>query len=145
MNFSCALHVHVLTRFRHAAIGYQRLAALTKEASSAQQDISTQGELLIMSDPIAGTSGLVITSVAGTVIGALDPEQQVSGDEAHIRAGTQERQEEQQYSADSWGSLYRDPYLNSPPPADTVMEDLLVASSTMATSAVLPPGGGNFY
>jgi len=60
-----------------------------------------------------------------------------------IRAGMQEWQEEPQYSADSWGSLYRD--LNSPPPADTTMEDSLVASSTMATSVVLPSGEGNSY
>jgi hypothetical protein len=98
-----------------------------------------------MSDPITETSGLIITSIAGTVTGAFDQEQQVSGDEVQIQAGAQERQGEQQHSADSWGSLYQDPYLNSPHPADTAMEDLLVASSTMATSAVLPPGGGNFY
>ena len=140
---NCALHVHVLTRFLHAAIGDQRLAALTREASLAEQGVSTQGELLIMSDPIAGTSGLVITSVAGTVIGALDPEQQVSGGEVPIRAGTQEGQEEPQYSADSWGSLYRD--ISSPPPADTAMEDSLIASSSMITSAVLPSGEGNSY
>ena len=58
LSYSCPIRAHVLTRFRHTAIGDQRLAALTREAYLAQQGTSTQGELLFVSDPITETSGL---------------------------------------------------------------------------------------
>jgi len=122
------------------------LAALSKEASLAQRGISAQGELLVVNDSVTKAFGLMITTgVAGTTTVALDAEQQVSGDEMQIQAGVQEKQGDHQHSADSWGSLYQDPYLNSPHPVDAAMEDPLIASSTMATSAALLPGGGNFY